>query len=132
SNFLAICVQPDEGIHLRLEAKQPDTVVQMRSVDMEFHYNATFGPMAIPEAYERMLLDALSGDASLFTRADEIELSWRLVDRITSAWIEHNKPPLAFYDPGSWGPAEADELLAQAGHEWTLGCAGTERVNRPS
>ncbi len=123
SNFLAICVQPDEGIHLRFEAKQPDTVVKMRSVDMEFHYNETFGPMAIPEAYERLLLDVLNGDASLFTRADEIELSWQLVDRITDAWREHQEPPLAFYEPGSWGPAGADKLLAQAGHEWTLGCA---------
>ena len=75
-NMLVLYLQPDEGVHLRFEAKAPDTVAETRSVDMEFHYAEAFGPTAIPEAYERLLLDALQGDASLFTRADEVETAW--------------------------------------------------------
>ncbi len=122
ANYLAICVQPDEGMHLRFEAKQPDTVATMRSVDMDFHYADSFGATTIPDAYERLLIDAFNGDASLFTRSDEIELSWRLIDSIIAGWHSQEGPPLAFYEPGSWGPAEADEMLAREGHEWTLGC----------
>ncbi|MCB8918163.1 MAG: glucose-6-phosphate dehydrogenase [Ardenticatenaceae bacterium] len=125
SNYLAICVQPDEGIHLRFEAKQPDTAAGMRSVDMEFHYDEAFGPRAIPEAYERLLLDALNGDAALFTRADEIELSWRLMDSVLRGWESPQAAPLAFYESGSWGPDEADKLLARDNHHWTQGCSHT-------
>jgi glucose-6-phosphate 1-dehydrogenase len=123
SNMLAICVQPDEGIHLRFEAKQPGTTAVMRSVDMEFHYAGSFGEMPIPDAYERLLLDALNGDASLFTRADEIELSWRLIDSIITGWQSDEAGPLHFYPPGSWGPPEGDWLLAQDGNMWRSGCS---------
>ena len=78
SNYLAICVQPDEGMHLRFETKVPDTASELRSVDMEFHYAEDFDEIAIPGAYERLLLDALQGDASLFLRRDGIELSWQI------------------------------------------------------
>lgn len=122
SNILAICIQPDEGIHLRFEAKEPDTVATMRSVDMEFHYAESFGASAIPEAYERLLLDAINGDAALFTRADEIELSWKLVDSVLAGWQSPIAPPLAFYAPGSQGPAEADDLLARDKRTWLPGC----------
>ncbi len=121
-NILALCLQPDEGIHLRFEAKVPDTAADMRSVDMEFHYRTSFGPMAIPEAYERLLLDSLQGDAALFTRSDRIELAWELIDPIIAGWHQPGEPPLAIYDPGAWGPAEADELLARDGRAWLHSC----------
>lgn len=117
-NMLVLYLQPDEGMHLRFEAKVPDTVSETRSVDMEFHYADSFGKTAIPEAYERLLLDVLSDDASLFTRADEVETAWRLIDPILRAW-EAQKQPLAFYEPGSWGPGEADELLARDKRKWS-------------
>ena len=117
-NMLVLYLQPDEGIHLRFEAKVPDTVAKMRSVDMEFHYADSFGKTAIPESYERLLLDALNGDPSLFTRADEVETAWALIDPIIQAWESQNKLP-AFYEPGSWGPKEADELLARDNRKWS-------------
>lgn len=121
-NQLALCIQPDEGMHIRYEVKVPDTVADMRSVDATFHYRDAFGPSAIPEAYERLLLDAIKGDASLFTRSDGIEHAWRLIDPVIQGWESDQSPPLASYEPGSWGPVEADELLAKRGHSWERGC----------
>lgn len=121
-NYIALCIQPDEGIHLRFEAKMPDTASQMQSVDMEFHYADSFGGDAIPEAYERLLLDALNGDAALFTRADEIELAWALIDSVIEGWQTEYAPALREYERGSWGPGMAEELLAENGGRWTLGC----------
>jgi len=119
-NMLVLYLQPDEGVHWRFEAKVPDTVSQMRSVDMEFHYADSFGTTAIPEAYERLLLDTITGDASLFTRADEVETAWGLIDPIMQAWESSTKQPIASYQPGSWGPTEADELLANdGGRKWS-------------
>jgi glucose-6-phosphate 1-dehydrogenase len=119
-NMLVLYLQPDEGVHWRFEAKVPDTIAQLRSVDMEFHYADSFGKMALPEAYERLLLDTISGDASLFTRADEVETAWSLIDPILEAWESPQKQqPLAIYELGSWGPAEADELLSQDGRKWS-------------
>jgi glucose-6-phosphate 1-dehydrogenase len=116
-NMLVLFLQPDEGIHWRFEAKVPDTVSDMRSVDMEFKYADSFGKTAIPESYERLLLDTITGDASLFTRADEVETAWGLIDPIIEAWAA-NKQPLATYEPGTWGPLEADELLARDKCAW--------------
>lgn len=121
SNALAICIQPDEGIHLKFEAKAPDSR-QTDSVDMEFHYRSSFNGNALPDAYERLLLDAIRGDASLFTRSDGIEAAWRLMDPILRGWEEEGAPPMARYAPGSWGPAEADELLARNGRSWRHDC----------
>ena len=119
-NMLVLYLQPDEGVHWRFEAKVPDTIAQLRSVDMEFHYADSFGKTAIPESYERLLLDTLTGDASLFTRADEVETAWGLIDPIIETWDATGKTqPLAVYEPGSWGPAEADELLAHDGQKWS-------------
>ncbi|UCC61785.1 MAG: glucose-6-phosphate dehydrogenase [Anaerolineae bacterium] len=123
-NVLHLCIQPDEGIHLRFETKRPGAGMRTRSVDMEFHYAEDFGAGVLPEAYERLLLDAMQGDASLFARADEIELAWGIIDPILAAWQQPDALPLAFYEPGSWGPAEADELLAQDGRAWVQRCAG--------
>jgi len=117
-NMLVLYLQPDEGVHLRFEAKAPDSVAEMRSVDMEFHYDDSFGETAIPDAYERLLLDALQGDASLFTRADEVEAAWGLIDPILETWKAQQTPPLAAYKPGSWGPAEADVLLSGDDRKW--------------
>ena len=117
-NMLVLYLQPHEGVHLRFEAKAPDTVFETRSVDMEFRYSDAFGKSAIPEAYERLLLDALQGDASLFTRADEVEAAWELIDPILQTWEKHQTPSLARYKPGSWGPTEGYDLLARDGRRW--------------
>jgi len=117
-NMLVLYLQPDEGVHWRFEAKVPDTIAQLRSVDMEFHYADSFGKTAIPESYERLLLDTLTGDASLFTRADEVETAWGLIDPIIATW-DANKQPLAQYEPGSWGPTQADDLLTRDNRKWS-------------
>ncbi|MEA3337333.1 MAG: glucose-6-phosphate dehydrogenase [Chloroflexota bacterium] len=121
-NILGICIQPDEGIHLSFRMKVPGAGMNTRKVDMEFHYESDFGDGNLPDAYERLLLDALLGDASLFARGDEIELSWGIVDPVLDAW-KSGSVPLSFYEPGTWGPMEADELAARAGATWTPGCA---------
>jgi len=121
-NVLSLCTQPDEGIHLRFEAKEPGAGMRTRSVDMEFHYAEDFGTGALPEAYERLLLDAIQGDASLFARADEVELAWEVIDPILASWEQPDAPPLALYEPGSWGPAKADDFLTQDSRAWLYGC----------
>ncbi len=122
SNTISLCLQPDEGIHLKFEAKVPDSVSETRTVDMEFHYRTSFGEHEIPEAYERLLLDALNGDASLFTRSDEVETMWSIIDPVLRGWNAPDAPPLTTYAPGSWGPPEADALLFRGGHAWQSGC----------
>jgi glucose-6-phosphate 1-dehydrogenase len=122
-NTLSICIQPNEGIHLTFEAKTPDSARETQSVDMDFRYSTAFGKALIPEAYERLLLDALHGDASLFTRSDEIEAMWQIIDPLLDAWQSEEAPPLTFYARKSWGPIEAEELLARDGHAWHLGCS---------
>jgi glucose-6-phosphate 1-dehydrogenase len=121
-NVLAIRIQPEEGIHLRFEAKEPDSQQNMRSVDMEFNYKNGFDGLQIPEAYERLLLDAINGDATLFTRSDEIEAAWKIIDPILHGWELPTAPPLAIYDRGTWGPSEAEELLELDGKHWELYC----------
>ena len=121
-NHLSICIQPDEGIHFSFQAKVPDTAAEMRSVDMSFHYADSFGPTAIPEAYERLLLDVIKGDASLFTRGDAIELAWSLIDPILEGWQSEYAPPLAFYESGSWGPV----LIGREDFNWIYSCGAHE------
>jgi len=121
-NFISLCIQPDEGIHLHFEAKVPDSDQEMRSVDMDFHYRSSFRESVLPEAYERLLLEALSGNASLFTRSDGIEAAWRVIDPVVDGWISTNISPLVSYLPTTRGPVEADQLLAREGHVWRLGC----------
>ena len=133
ANFLSFCIQPDEGMHLRFEAKMPGMGMRMRSVEMDFHFGEEFGQAALPDAYERLLLDAMMGDASLFARADEIELSWGIIDPIqagwdratagsSSGWRTEFARPLEFYEQGTWGSSGADHLLSQSGRHWRLGC----------
>jgi glucose-6-phosphate 1-dehydrogenase len=124
ANELSICIQPHEGIHFSFQAKVPDTAADMRTVDMSFHYADSFEETRIPEAYERLILDVLKGDASLFTRGDAIELAWGLVDKIHLGWELDTAPPLSIYEPGSWGPPEADALIDHDGYSWSLGCDG--------
>ena len=119
-NVLAIDIQPNEAIRLRFEAKVPDTDAEMRSVNMEFEYDDYFGCVAIPEAYERLLLEALEGDASLFTRADGIVNAWQIIDPIMQAWESGAAPDLMTYAPGSWGPEDTGDLGAHGGlFPWT-------------
>jgi len=121
-NVLSLCIQPDEGIHLQFEAKQPDSEQLMLPVDMEFHYSDTFKGN-LPDAYERLLLDAIEGDASLFTRSDMIEAAWRLIDPIIANWEKDDSPGLVIYPSGSWGPRESNALLERDGRTWHLGCS---------
>jgi glucose-6-phosphate 1-dehydrogenase len=117
-NVLVIRIQPDEGISLRMQAKMPGTSFRIEPVKMDFHYGTSFGK-ASPEAYERLLLDAMSGDATLFARRDEVEEAWTFVDPIENAWASKEEaPPLFDYPAGSWGPEEADELLSRDGCVW--------------
>ena len=118
TNALRICIQPNEGLRLRFDTKVPDAGMVMQPVDMDFAYKESFGERAIPEAYERLLLDALSGDASLFARSDEIQLSWQLIDAVHAGWQGPNAPPVETYDKGSWGPKSAEQLLRGAHRFW--------------
>lgn len=109
-NILSFQIQPDEGIALKISAKPPGPQVRVQSVSMEFNYSTSFGQEP-PEAYERLLLDAMRGDATLFTRSDEIEQAWDLLLPIQEVWSDSRKPPVYGYEAGTWGPAAADELL---------------------
>ena len=116
-NLLVIRVQPDEGIMLRFGAKVPGLGMDIRSVTMDFTYGSAFS-VDSPDAYETLILDALQGDASLFTRADEVEEAWSIVDPCIDAWANEPAPANPNYEAGTWGPPEADELLARDGRRW--------------
>ncbi len=117
-NVLVIRIQPDEGISLRMQAKVPGTSFRIESVKMDFHYGTSFGK-ASPEAYERLLARCDGGDATLFARRDEVEQAWAFIDTIEEAWAaKEGAPKLCTYPAGSWGPEEADELLARDGRTW--------------
>ncbi len=125
-NLISICIQPNESIHLRFETKIPDTASQSRSVNMSFNYKDAFPDITLPDAYERLLLDAIKGDAALFTRNDGIETAWKLIDPILEGWQSSpDAPALQIYKPHTWGPQAADELLERRGHKWRLGCGET-------
>ncbi len=117
ANAIALRLQPDEGIYLRFNGKVPGTSVQVRPVRMHFSYDAEFGAYT-PEAYERLLLEAITGDATLFIRRDEVETAWGIVDSLRRAWDARPLTNREFYSAGTWGPVAADDLLAQAGHAW--------------
>ncbi len=117
-NTLVIRIQPDEGIALRILCKQPGQALNMQQVKMDFRYSSSFGK-ASPEAYERLLLDAMAGDATLFARRDEVENAWKFIDEIEKAWHQSDSPPpMHEYPAGSWGPKEADDLLRADGRGW--------------
>jgi glucose-6-phosphate 1-dehydrogenase len=114
-NQIVLTVQPDEGVSVSLGAKVPGTKMQIRPVNMEFHYGTSFESES-PEAYERLILDAMRGDATLFTRNDEVEALWRIIDPVLAAWAQDTTSPIPQYPAGSAGPAEATELLD--GRRW--------------
>ncbi len=118
SNVLALRIQPDEGITLGFGAKRPGQGMVPRPVTMDFRYGASFGIASPPDAYERLLLDAMLGDATLFIRSDEIERAWRLIDPVLAVWETDQTPTLETYEAGTWGPTGADALLARAGRRW--------------
>ncbi len=121
-NILSLCIQPDEGTHLSFELKVPGQGMRMQSASMEFKYESAFREEAIPEAYEHLLQDALNGDATDFIRTDQIEEAWRIVDPLLQAWECPGAPPPFQYEPGTWGPPAADELLGQDGRVWLQIC----------
>ncbi|KFG72623.1 glucose-6-phosphate dehydrogenase [Streptomyces mutabilis] len=114
-NAIVIRVQPDEGMTVRFGSKVPGTSMEIRDVSMDFAYGESFTESS-PEAYERLILDVLLGDANLFPRHQEVEESWRILDPIEEYWGTHGKP--AQYASGGWGPREADEMLARDGRSW--------------
>ena len=115
-NMLIVHVQPDEGVSLAIAAKVPGLGVKLRTVHMDFVYGGSFH-MELPEAYERLILDAMRGDATLFTRADEVDEQWAIVDSIVAAW-KRDRPAFPNYAAGTWGPPTADELLHRDGRSW--------------
>lgn len=114
-NQIILRIQPEEGILLRFGAKVPDAQTRIRSVNMDFAYTS-FGARRT-DAYERLLMDLFEGDTTLFIRGDEVEAAWRLIDPIELSWAS-GTPPLALYPAGTWGPSQADAMLARDGHAW--------------
>jgi glucose-6-phosphate 1-dehydrogenase len=117
ANALTLRLQPNEGISLRFNGKVPGTSIGVRPVRMHFSYDSEFGAYT-PEAYERLLLEAMVGDATLFIRRDEVETAWQIVDSIRAGWQDKPLTNREFYAAGTWGPIAAEELIAQNGHTW--------------
>ena len=115
-NVLLVHVQPDEGVSLAIGAKAPGQGMTIRTVHMDFLYGGAFRT-GLPEAYERLILDCMLGDATLFTRADEVEEQWALVDAMVAPW-KRDRPSFPNYAAGTWGPAAADELIHRDGRSW--------------
>jgi len=117
-NLLILRIQPEEGISLRFLSKHPGEGMQLRPVSMDFNYGASFGTRS-PSAYETLLVDAMVGDATLYTRQDMVEASWAAVQPILDYRAQH---PTEFpnYAAGTWGPKESDEMLARRGHVWRI------------
>ena len=114
-NQLVVNVQPDEGITLRFGSKVPGSAMEVRDVNMDFSYGSAFAEDS-PEAYERLILDVLLGEPSLFPGNAEVELSWEILDPVLDYWAEHGKPDP--YESGTWGPDSAFEMLQRSGREW--------------
>jgi len=117
ANAITLRLQPNEGITMRINGKVPGANMQIRPVRMHFSYDAEFGAYT-PEAYERLLLDALGGDSTLFLRRDEVEAAWTFADQIRAGWSDTALTEDEFYAAGCWGPKRADELLERSGHAW--------------
>ena len=116
-NGLIIDIQPQEGILLRFQAKQPGSTLKLVPVDMHFSYHETFKSKS-PEAYETLLIDVMAGDATLFMRADQVETSWSVMMPVLDAWAGLKPDDFPNYASGSWGPAAADALIEQDGRGW--------------
>jgi glucose-6-phosphate 1-dehydrogenase len=116
-NCLVLHIQPDEGITLTFGAKIPGLINKVQPVEMKFSYQETFSAEP-PEAYQRLLLDSLAGDATLFTRSDEVQAAWNYTTKIINAWKEEPIKNLPIYEAGTWGPSAADEFLQEDGRMW--------------
>ena len=116
-NLLTIRIQPNEGVSLSLNSKTPGLETKLQPVNLSFGYDTTFGSNT-PEAYERLILDSMAGDGTLFIRGDEAEHSWGLLSPVLETWQSMGNQGLEKYAAGTWGPLEADKLLLQRGHEW--------------
>ena len=117
ANRLVIQVQPAEGIQLHFQSKVPDAGMRLRLANLDFRFQHEFSEQ-LPDAYQRLLLDALNGDTSLFARSDEVELAWSIVDPILNAWASADTPRLNFYAPGEWGPDGSNAWIRQFDREW--------------
>ena len=116
-NVLVLNIQPEEGITLRIGAKKPGPINTIEPVQLDFSYAESFGATP-PEAYERLLLDSMNGDPTLFTRADEVETAWKITTDIIEAWRDHPVQNLPVYEAGTWGFAAMDEFIRRDGHAW--------------
>jgi glucose-6-phosphate 1-dehydrogenase len=116
-NVLSLDIQPDEGIALKFAVKVPGPMMHLRSVNMGFQYGTSFNVQS-PDAYERLLLDAMLGDSTLFTRRDEVEAAWDIVTQILNGWSQMSVESLPAYEAGTWGPVEADAFLKMEGRQW--------------
>ena len=117
-NRLVIQVQPAEGIELHFETKVPDSGMKTRTSTLDFSFRSMSGGQSMPDAYQRLLLDSIHGDASLFARSDEVELAWGIIDPIIAAWKSPAAPPICSYETGLWGPTEATEWMRDQNREW--------------
>lgn len=116
-NQLVIQVQPAEGIQLHFQTKVPDAGMKLRQTALDFKFQREYS-QGMPEAYQRLLLDALNGDASLFARSDEVEAAWSIIDPIIAAWHERQQPPMETYEAGFWGPEHSTDWMRAQGREW--------------
>ncbi len=117
ANRLVLQVQPAEGIQLHFHTKVPDQGMKLRLTDLSLRFKEKF-QSSMPEAYQRLLLDVMQGDASLFSRADEVELAWGIIDPIQRGWQDGSGPPLSLYEAGGWGPPNSVEWMERQKHEW--------------
>jgi len=120
-NHLVIRIQPDEGILLKLGMKVPGTGFNVQQVNMDFHYS-DLRQMQIPEAYQRLLMDCMQGDSTLFTRGDAVEQSWDVIDPILRNWENNPEAPVSGYPAGTWGPQQADLLIEGPSATWRYPC----------
>jgi glucose-6-phosphate 1-dehydrogenase len=116
-NVLALHIQPEEGFSLHINSKQPGSRVRIEPVAMDFRYGSEYGK-ASPDAYERLLLDVMAGDATLFMRRDAVEAAWEWITGILDGWTEQGSKWLPEYGAGTWGPVESDRLIEGDGRRW--------------
>lgn len=121
ANRLVLQIQPAEGIQIHFQTKVPDAGMKMRLTDLDFNFREKFAG-EMPEAYERLLLDVMMGDPSLFARADEVELAWSIIDPIQAAWDMGGPPQLELYEAGGWGPPYSEEWMSRQGRTWFNVC----------
>lgn len=117
ANRLLIQVQPAEGIQMYFQSKTPDAGMRLRNSTLDFRFYHG-DPKKMPDAYQRLLMDALAGDASLFARSDEVEYAWSVMDPILAAWQSPAAPSLEVYEPGGWGPDYARHWMEEQGRQW--------------